>query len=90
MNFSDPNFLDHVDTFTRDVCAAVRRDPAHYMNVTITPFVTPRDLMHSVPPSRWRVLARRAWFARLRRRVARELAHQHAYASRFLAVVRAR
>lgn len=61
------------------VCTAVARDPARYMDQKITPFVTPRQLMGGSAPSRWRLFARRRWFARLSERVTREIARQERF-----------
>jgi hypothetical protein len=61
------------------VCAAVRRDPVRYLDQRITPFATPRGLMGSPPPSRWRLLARRRWFGDRALRVAVEVDRQEKF-----------
>lgn len=62
------------------VCAAVSQDPARFLDQEITPFATPRQLMGGAPPARWRLFARRRWFARLAEWVTREVTQQERFA----------
>lgn len=67
------------DTHADLVVAAVRRDPALFLDQEITPFATPRRLMGGGPPSKLRLFARRRWFRSLRARCVRELHRQDVF-----------
>lgn len=63
---------------------AIRRDPERYLDDSVTPFATVRQIMCGGPPSRWWLLfaprARKEWFADLHDRLTREIERQVAFA----------
>lgn len=85
---TDATGIRTADVAARLVSAAVDRDPVRYMDQRITPFATPRQLMGGSPPARWRMLARRRWFARLTERVTKEVASQERFAAALSCIAR--
>lgn len=71
------------------VCAAVKRDPDHYLDQKVTSFATPRSLLGGPPPSRWRPFARQRWFATLAERITIEVAAQERF-SRVISMIRSK
>ena len=74
-----PSGWPRIEEVVALVCAAIERDARRYLNEPITPFSTTRSLMRGAPPPRWRPLARRAWLARLRERLTRELRRHYLF-----------
>jgi hypothetical protein len=66
----------------RDIEVEIRRDYGSCLDRAVTPFMTVRQITGSAPPSRWRQLARRRWFARLHARLTREITQQVDFARR--------